>query len=196
MFGDAIDLGPKGEPLTQHRGFVKGYFDEGFRSPNKFRRKSDGTPLGYGGSFAHTGYAWAARREALDAVGGLIDWAILGSGDHNMAMGLIGEIQKTFPHDMSPRYALKMQRWQERALLHLKKDIGFVNGTLVHFWHGKKKDRKYVDRWKILIDNAFDPDVDLKRDSAGIYCLTDNNVRLRDEIRAYFRARAEDSTDV
>jgi hypothetical protein len=195
LFGDAVDLGPRGEPVQLHRGFVKGYFEEGFKCPN-MKRPQHAYYGGPSGSFAHPGYAWAARREALEHLGGLIDWAILGSGDHHMAMGLIGEIVKTFPSQMHSRYAQKMLRWQERALKYLHRDIGFVDGTLTHFWHGKKKDRKYRDRWDILTKNNFDPDVDLKRDSQGLYCWTDNNYRLRDEVRAYFRQRNEDSVDL
>ena len=179
-----------------HRGFVKGYFDEGYKSPNS-KRPID--YYGYGGpsgSFAHPGYAWAARREALEHLGGIIDWAILGSGDHHMAMALVGDVEKTFPSQMHSRYAKKMLLWQERALKYLRKDIGFVDGTIAHFWHGKKKDRGYISRWDILTKNNFDPDLDLKRDTQGLYVLTDNNYKLRDGIRAYFRNRSEDSIDL
>lgn len=196
MFGDAIDLGPQMQPMQMHRGFVKGYIDEGYKNPNK--RHPKGWPYygGVKGSFAHTGFAWAARREALEAVGGLIDFAILGSADHNMALGLIGHIDDTYPTQMHSRYIQKMLRWQERADKYIKHDIGFVPGTISHYWHGKKKDRKYVERWKILIDNGFDPDLDLKRDTQGLWTWTDNNPRLRDEVRSYFRQRNEDSIDL
>lgn len=194
MFGNAIDLGPSGEPIQMHRGFVKGYIDEGFKSPNT-KRPQHAYYGGPSGSFAHPGYAWAARREALEHLGGLIDFAILGSGDHHMAMALIGEVQKTFPSMMHARYAQKMVRWQERAEKYIRRDIGFVNGTISHFWHGKKKDRKYRDRWDILTKNNYDPDLDLKRDTQGMFVWTDNNYRLRDEVRAYFRQRNEDSID-
>lgn len=196
MWGDALDLGPQGQPMQMHRGFVKGYIDEGYQNPNK--RHPKGWPYygGMRGSFAHTGFAWAARREAIEAVGGLIDFAILGSSDHNMALGLIGCIDDTYPEQMASRYIQKMLRWQDRAEKYVKRDIGFVNGTISHYWHGNKKNRKYVERWKILIDNNFDPDLDLKRDSQGLYVWTDNNIRLRDEVRSYFRQRNEDSIDL
>lgn len=197
LFSHAIDLGPNQEPMHTHRGFVKGYFDAGFKCPNKFKPPVEyGYSAGVTGSFAHTGYAWAARREALEAVGGLIDWAILGSADHHMAMALIGETKLTFPQQIASRYQGKILRWEERALKYLKKDIGYVPGTIFHYFHGKKRDRQYTSRWDILLRNQFDPDVDLKRDTQGLYVLTDNNIRLRDEIRAYFRARNEDSIDV
>lgn len=200
LFGHAIDLDPKGHPMQEHQSFLKAYIDKGFRCPNPKRAEGpcDYYYGGYGkrGSFAHPGYAWAARREAIESLGGLIDWAILGSGDHHMAMALIGESERTFPDWIHHAYARKILRWENRALRYVQRDIGFVPGTISHFWHGKKRDRQYSDRWKILLDNKYNPDVDLMRDSQGLYALTENNARLRDEIRAYFRARNEDSIDL
>lgn len=197
LFSEAIDLGPKNEVMQVHTGFVKAYFDNGFKNPNK---KGNGTDYyGYGGkrgSHCHPGFCWGATRYAIDSLGGLIDWAILGSGDHNMALALIGEAEKTFPGTIHDRYKAKILRWQDRALKYIQKDIGYLHGVITHAWHGKKADRGYIDRWKILLDNEFDPDADLKRDSQGLIGLTERNHRLRDEIRAYFRSRREDSIDL
>jgi len=197
MFGYAVDLGPKHEIIQTHRSFVKGYFDEGFKFPNKSKEKICYYG-GYGvnGSFSHPGFAWAYRREALEHLGGLIDYAILGSADHHQACALIGEVERTFPSQIHSRYAQKMLRWQERALKYLHRDIGFVDGTISHYFHGRKADRKYVERWSILVDNDFDPDLDLKRDTQGLYVWTDHNYKIRDAVRAYFRQRNEDSIDV
>lgn len=201
LFAYALDLGPNMEPMQMHRGFVKGYWDEGFKCPN-IKKPQLGSPDYYGGfggktgSFAHPGYAWAATRKALTDLGGLIDFAVLGSGDHHMAMALIGEVERTFPSQIASRYAQKMLRWQERAEMFVKRDIGYVKGTISHYFHGKKKDRKYRERWEILVGNKFDPDKDLKRDTQGLYVWTDNNIRIRDEVRAYFRQRNEDSIDL
>lgn len=193
MFAEAIDLGPRHEIMQKHRGFVKAYIDGGCTFPNKKNWSYYGGPSG---SFAHPGYAWAARREAIDHLGGLIDFAVLGSGDHHMACALIGEAQRTFPSQIASRYADKIIRWQDRALKYLHRDIGFVDGTISHYFHGKKADRKYQDRWSILTGNNFDPDLDLKRDWQGLYLWTDNNYKIRDAVRAYNRGRNEDSIDV
>lgn len=196
MFAEAVDLGPRHEIMQTHRGFVKGYFDNGFKCPNM--KHKDWSYYGYGptGSFAHPGYAWAFRREALQHLGGMIDFAIAGSGDHHCAMALIGEVEKTFPPNIHSRYIQKLVRWQDRALKYIHKDIGFVDGTISHFFHGRKSQRKYKERWSILLDNNYDPDLDLKRDTQGLWVFTDNNIRLRDEMRAYFAQRNEDGNEV
>lgn len=197
MFANAVDLGPKHEIMQTHRGFVKGYFDEGFKFPNKSKNKRDYYGgYDHNGSFSHPGFAWAYTREALEHLGGLIDFACLGSADHHMCCALIGEVERTFPSQIHSRYAQKLLRWQDRALKYLHRDVGYVDGTITHFFHGRKKDRRYVERWSILVDNNFDPDLDLKRDTQGLYTWTDHNYKIRDAVRAYFRGRSEDSIDL
>jgi len=84
--------------------------------------------------------------------------------------------------------------WQTRAL-RLNKNIGYVDGLLTHSWHGKKKDRKYGDRWRIYLENRYNPLIDLRRDTQGLYLLDELKAGLRDDLRNYLRARDEDSVD-
>jgi hypothetical protein len=187
MFSHAMDLGPNYEPIKTHNGFCYSYHNQDITPP---------WDKGY--NSWHPGFAWAITREAFDAVGGLIDWAILGSGDRHMSLGLIGRIETSFFKDMwkhCPDYARMLQEWQARADAFIKKDIGYVEGLLLHYWHGKKKDRGYSDRWKIITDNKFNPLKDIKRDWQGLWQLNDGNIALRDGIRRYFRSRNEDSLD-
>lgn len=150
-----------------------------------------------GGSrpYWHSGYAWAARREAIDNLGGLIDWAVLGSGDHHMALALIGEVDRSVPAQIGQRYKDCLKRWEANAEAYIKRNIGYVEGTIFHFWHGAKSKRRYNDRWKIITKHNYDPDLDLKQDWQGLHQLTDNNFRLRDDLRFYLRGREEDSID-
>jgi hypothetical protein len=111
-------------------------------------------------------------------------------------MSMIAAAQQSFASDVTSEYARHVMRWQERCEKHIRRDVGFVPGTILHSFHGKKKDRGYQDRWKILIKNKFDPELDLMRDHQGLYKLTDRSIKLRDEIRRYFRSRNEDSRDV
>ena len=195
MFSHAQDLGPNNEPLAPHTGFGFSYV--------KGLKPVDGYDYCKGW---HPGYAWAARRSSLDAVGGLIDFAILGSGDKHMAMGLIGQAGQSLSAAngkfVGP-YLDELVRWQDRAEKHIRRNLGYVPGMLLHGWHGKKKDRRYADRWRILMDNKFDPDNDIKCDTYGLWQWNDKSgpddarmIRLRDQVRGYFRARNEDSIDV
>jgi hypothetical protein len=198
MFSHALDLGPKHAPMALpapkiHGGFVWAYYnDPDFLATPQKR-------FGYS-SAGHPGFAWAARRSALDAVGGLIDFAIVGGADRHMACGLIGTIERSGPHHkatldtLSPVFRDMLYSWQHRALK-LNKNIGYVDGLLTHCWHGKKKDRKYGDRWRIYLENRYNPLADLRRDMQGLYLLDECKVGLRDDLRNYLRARDEDSID-
>lgn len=181
MFQTCIDLGPSGEAIQTHTGFAYSYLS--------------GKTFGPHYSFWHPGYAWAATREAITGVGGLVDRALLGAGDHHMALAFIGRAEKSFPGNINKNYRSMIMDWQGRAERYIKRDLGFVHGNITHHWHGKKKDRKYVDRWSILTKNNYDPYLDVYTDWQGLYRLEDDKIQLRDDIRAYFRGRNEDSID-
>lgn len=180
MFTEAIDLGPKYEFLNKHKGFVWSYLHN---------QKSDKNYSSW-----HPGFAWACTRKYIDTVGGLMEHSILGAGDRNMATSLIGRLGDSIPSGLNIGYLEKLKMWSRRAAL-IKKNIGYMDGVLFHYWHGSKKNRKYKERWQILIENNYNPDVDLKKDWQGVWNLTDNNHKLRDEIRQYFSERNEDSIE-
>lgn len=201
MFSHAVDLGPRCEPLQHHAGFAFMYHQNGCKGP----QGAGYTPAYYGygnpgrGVFWHPGFAWAARREAIDYLGQLIDFAVLGSADHHMAMALIGEAGRSIHRDMALPYRQQIMDWQDRAERYIQRDIGYVHGTLLHYWHGKKANRRYVDRWQVLTGTQFNPVTDLKRDWQYLWQLRVEElrqIRLRDSIRAYFNQREEDSIDV
>jgi hypothetical protein len=150
----------------------------------------------YGGWWGHCGYAWAFRRSAWDKLGGLIDSCILGSADHSMACGLVGSMKSSYPQAVHQNFQRDLMVWGERAEKHIQRNVGYVPGKLHHYFHGSKVNRQYVNRWKILLRNSFDPVTDLKRDIQGLWQLTGNKPRLRDELRIYFRQRSEDSNDM
>lgn len=148
------------------------------------------------GGIGTTGGAWAFKRSALNACGGLLDTCVLGSADWHMSFGLAGE-PDTHPQtaelvQCGVNYAKSIKAWQNRASIVTRKNIGYVNCHAIHHWHGSKKQRGYGTRWKILKDNDFNPYVDLYRDVNGIYQLNPDKWKLRDEIRKYFMSRNED----
>jgi hypothetical protein len=200
MFETAYDLDPKGKVLGDaQESFMSKYVKSGYALPKKGGFWSGHYYMEHG----HPGFAWAMTRFAADnmssALGGpLVDFAILGAGDRHMALGWVGCMDQSFEH-LNKEYRHALMQWQIRCERWLKRDVGFVPGSIYHFWHGKKRDRGYADRWKILRDHTFDPMLDLTRDAQGLYRLETwepRQIRLRDQIRSYFRSRNEDSIDV
>lgn len=150
-------------------------------------------PRHYGHKGA-VGGAWAFRRSALEKLGGLLDVCILGSADWHMAfaMALRDDVHPDMNLGQAPGYVAAIKRWAEQAKL-LRGNIGYVEGHAIHHWHGPMSARGYSWRASILTENHFDPLTDLKYDWQGVLQLNKNKPKMRDEIRAYFKQRNEDS---
>lgn len=205
MFSEAIDLDPKYEPrgLGQYNNarqmshaycHVNGLLVDQVTN-DAYDHKHRGAAVA-GAVYRHPGFAWAWRREAFDAVGGLMDHVLLGSADWHMAWALVGRVEETLKAPMSKAYNELCHQWQDLAERYIRRNLGYVSGTLMHHWHGKKVDRGYATRWKIMADHQYDPSQDLVRDWQGLIRLKDIKHGLRDDCRQYFRRRHEDSIDL
>jgi hypothetical protein len=184
LFSHAVDLGPNKETIKVHQGFGYNYNKgETWKAPNY-------------GTFWHPGYAWACTKKAFNDMGGLLDFAPLGSADHHMALAWIGIVEKSINHDLHENYKFMCKTYQDRCERHIKRNIGHVQGTIMHHWHGDKKYRQYKERWQILTEHKFNPLTDIKKDWQGLWQLEDVKLGFRDDLRRYFRERHEDSIDI
>lgn len=183
----AFDLGPNHEPIESHNSFAWQWAQVRHIKPAK-----------YGGKW-HPGLAFAFRREVLEELGGLLDVCITGGGDWLMAWAMLGEVEQHTWKDWSPGFRSALAEFQKRALRVIKKDIGYVDGTIFHHWHGPKKARQYDTRERILVDYQFDPAKDLLRHvDGGLGLVDDGSERIRlmkEALRRLGKARNEDSTD-
>jgi hypothetical protein len=186
-FREAVDVGPAQELLKTFKGFA--YLYREGRLPTQIQDDYD-----YG-QFGHTGYGWAMTREAWDTVGGLVDFAILGSSDRHMALGLIGQALPYIPPGVHPGYVEQVRIWQQRAAA-LKGHVGYVDTAIIHQFHGPKPKRQYKSRWDHLIRNEYDPEYDLKRDWQGLYVINPDKPQLKRDCQDYFFQRDEDLTAV
>lgn len=146
------------------------------------------------------GLAWACTRKAWDDVGGLLDIGIWGGGDWHMAHALIEKTESMMRNDLHRNYKKIVNQWYERCRTHIRQNVGVMEGTIVHHWHGKKTSRGYNAKHAILAKVGFDPLRHLKRDSQGIYQLHDDRstayVQIRDMMRRIAKERNEDSIDI
>ena len=81
------------------------------------------------------------------ALGGLMDFCILGSADRHMALALIGKAALSLHRGCSLAYQKRVLAWEARAERIVRRNVNYVPGLLTHWWHGKKRDRGYVERW-------------------------------------------------
>ena len=189
LFESAVNLGPTGETFKLDQGFVKQYKT----SDREYDRSHK-----YG--YWHPGYGWAINRKLYDKFVAknshiLPDFAILGSGDHHMSLSFIGCANNSYPDNISDEYKEKIKNY-EKVCKKIGISLGYINGTIVHHWHGSLKNRKYVERWQIFIDNNYNPYTDIKYDENGIIELTEEGTKLIEPIVKYFDERKEDSVEL
>jgi len=183
------DLGPNDEHIGLHYSFASVFHARQPIVPTeKGFWKSDGGPYAY----PHPGFAWGWQRRILDRIGGLFELGGMGSGDHHMALGMVGDYTRSIPPGASPNYFLALKSWADRACREVNRKLGFAHGTIEHPFHGRKTDRGYHTRWEMFLDNGFDPTSDLKRNTAGVIEFAGNKPNLEREFDNYLRAREED----
>jgi hypothetical protein len=141
-------------------------------------------------NYWHPGYAWACTRKAYDKMGGLLEVPILGSADNIMSLCFIQRGLKGIHASSTEDYKNKVQEFQERVKT-LR--LGYVPGVIRHYFHGSKKNRRYHDRWQILLDYDFAPSMHLMKDKNGLLVPSPECPQgMLDEIMQYFEERNED----
>jgi hypothetical protein len=71
--------------------------------------------------------------------------------------------------------------------------LGYTPGVIRHYFHGSKENRKYSERWKILVKYHYDPYEHVTYDKNGLLIPSDSCPSgLLDEIYQYFVERNED----
>lgn len=146
--------------------------------------------VSHGTNYWHPGYAWAMNRTAYERIGGLYERSILGSGDFIMMLSLLNNGIKSI---------------NENSTIEFKKDIlefeskmstlrfGYVPGVIYHYFHGSKINRKYTERWKILVNHNYNPITFVKKDENDLLIPTDIfPEKLVSDIMNYFEERNED----
>jgi hypothetical protein len=141
----------------------------------------------------HTGFAWAARRDALPS--GLYDRCISGSGDHAMAHAFVGDWDSECMFRTFGRSGGMLEdswEWSARTYATVKARLSYVAGTALHLWHGDMVNRRYSDRNTDLIKMCFDPRRDLEIDSSGCWQWRRSNEKYQTWSLRYFSTRRED----
>jgi len=141
----------------------------------------------------HTGYGWAARIEALTE--GLFDGCLLGCGDHVMAHAMFGDInctciEETFFND--PSSLLYYERWARQLFGRVNGSVGYVEGTILHSWHGDPKNRNYLKAAQKLARFGVDPERDLRKNADGCWEWNTNRPALQKYVADYFEIRKDD----
>jgi hypothetical protein len=143
-----------------------------------------------GANLWHPGYAWAITRTGYEKIGGLYEKAILGSGDNIMMLSLLNKASYGINDESSLNYKNSVLMYQQKMKT-LR--FGYVPGVIRHYYHGTKENRRYRDRWQILLNHHYEPDHFIQYDHFGILIPTNIfSQELKDDIMEYFKERKED----
>jgi hypothetical protein len=177
LFSHCVDMSSQNTNLHIFNGF--GY---SFSKNKKYR--SSGT------DYWHPGYAWAMTRKAYEKIGGLYDKGILGSGDRVMALSFINKTEYANHANFHEDYNKSMVLYQTKAK---QLRLGYTPGVIRHHFHGSKINRKYIERWEILMKHQYSPIQDVCYDETGILIPTMSfSNEFKEDIMNYFRERKED----
>ena len=137
--------------------------------------------------YSHPGYAWAITKKAYIKLGGLYDKGILGSGDNIMLYSLFGHGLDAINNKSSDGYKQSIIDFQQKAK-YLR--FGYIPGVIRHYYHGTKENRKYNERWKLLLEYNYSPAMltgDILSFKPGVVD------EFKNKIKGYFSSRLEDS---
>ena len=109
-----------------------------------------------------------------------------------MALGIVGRYESSVPIGVSEGYENSIGSWATRAAFEVNGKLGFVHGTVEHPYHGRKSDRGYQVRWQMFLDSGFDPAIDLKRNTYGVFELSGAKPNLERAFNSYLHTRKKD----
>jgi len=141
-------------------------------------------------NYWHPGYGWACTRDYYEKIGGLYDKGIIGSGDYIFTQGILKSI--ACGDKNLKKFHIDLKKYVDNIS---KMDIkmGHVPGTIRHYFHGSKINRKYIERNQILLNYDYDPSLHIKYDSNGVIIPTENMPKeFIDDILKYFKERNDD----
>lgn len=221
MFSSYVDLsgGPYGQahiPVRYSSSFFFNYIQNGYKVSSQYHNglvdkdgrrvvasqddEYENTMGGGKGEFMRgvgaTGGAYAWRQSAFDALGGFLDRCILGHADWYLAYSLV-DLEPPDIHSQAyhPHYKHYVQQHRARAKS-LLKNVGYVDGHCIHYWHGSKSRRAYSSRDTILARHQYTPYEDVYPSHQGVWQLNPEKSGLRDDIRSYFISRSEDDPNL
>ncbi len=141
----------------------------------------------------HPGFAVGVRRSLLDECE-LCDWMIVGGGDSlfmGACYGLCFE-QNNFIRSQNTAMHTASEPWCKKVFELVQGSVDYIDGDIVHLWHGDRNQRFYHHRKSLLDD--FDPRRDICTTKDG--CLEWNHASeaLKKNVATYFLVRDEDQT--
>lgn len=123
---------------------------------------------------SHPGFAWAMRREAWDAMGGLYDLDLGGVADGIMGAAWLGA-GRANPYLRQASTAMRADAiaWSDRAAAAINGPVGYLPIAVGHLYHGPIRARQYARRTRRLAKHQYDPQRHIAREEGRPLRWTD-----------------------
>lgn len=139
------------------------------------------------------GCAWAAKRELWNN-GGLYPFCFLGGGDTMFASVAIRFFDMVDKHRLGlikNENFEKFLKWKQKIENYvIPSEVSYIDGEIIHEWHGDKDNRKY----RIRYDQVYGIDLSgvVELDNNGLLKITYDKSDFCDRMLTYFKERDED----
>jgi hypothetical protein len=132
------------------------------------------------------GMAWAAKRTTLQSEG-FYDALVLGGGDKAIFSAACGRFVE-FTNSFQPGLSAKAHylAWAERFHDATRGQLGYLEGDLLHLWHGELAHRGYSNRYASFAPFGFDPCSDIALNKDGVWHWSSNKPEMHDFVREHF----------
>ena len=128
-----------------------------------------------------SGAAWVARRELLEAHG-FYDTAVLGGGDKLMFSAAAGRYER-IARWMSQPHQSHFSDWAKPFANSVKGRISYIEGDVVHLFHGDVGARHYPERRVGFEKFQFDPQQDLAFTQDGAWRWQNDKLGMQAYVR-------------
>jgi len=137
----------------------------------------------------HVGFGWAMTKQFYNKIGNLWEFNISGGADTVIAYSITRRLEKSDIH-IGAINLIYSQKYENDLNDYYNKfkncKFSYLEGSILHYWHGDYKSRKYVDRHLILNKYGFDSTL-LNYTEQGILYI--KNLDLENAMEEYLHQR-------
>lgn len=181
LFESCDDLDKNGTPMYIHKSFGSQWNSHNYEKIRKALKSELIMP-------EHPGYAWACTKNFYNNIG-IYDKSIIGYGDKIITYGIIGNNKLMYDKGLVNANKETFEYMNKFKNI----NFGVISGKILHYYHGTKQNRQYLERWEIMLKNKFDPVLQLQYDEFGILIPThEMKKEFLNNILEYFLNRKED----
>ncbi|MGB5595455.1 MAG: hypothetical protein WBM32_02655 [Crocosphaera sp.] len=144
------------------------------------------------------GFAWVARKDFINQHQ-LYDRAILGGSDILSCYALVNGTKILTETYQSVGWSFYTQNqtfftWSEKIASVTHNQLSFLQGSLVHLFHGDLKNRQYISRMNGALKYNLDLDQDIVPTDEGLWKFTkkETQASFNDYFYNYLQSRRED----